>query len=268
MISQLVAGHASAGFALSVMAGWNQTLDDWRLLLKISAAGYGMEVDGQLIATATLVGYGQRLGWVGMVLTHPDFRRRGLARELVSRVMEQAKRLAIQTVKLDATDEGRGLYESLGFRAEQPVERWQLGAGIGRARESSSGSPSFDADAEACGYNRSSLLKSLATVSEAGVARDGSRDGYILNRPGRICTYLGPCVARDRKAARSLIEGAISRYPDSSWFWDLLPANGDAVAIAQELGFARVRNLTLMTWGLELRGKEENVFAIGGFEFG
>jgi len=252
LISQLVAGHASAGFALSVMAGWNQTLDDWRLLLKISAAGYGMEVDGQLIATATLVGYGQRLGWVGMVLTHPDFRRRGLARELVSRVMEQAKRLAIQTVKLDATDEGRGLYESLGFRAEQPVERWQLGAGIGRARESSSGSPSFDADAEACGYNRSSLLKSLATV----------------NRPGRICTYLGPCVARDRKAARSLIEGAISRYPDSSWFWDLLPANGDAVAIAQELGFARVRNLTRMTWGLELRGKEENVFAIGGFEFG
>jgi hypothetical protein len=75
-------------------------------------------------------------------------------------------------------------------------------------------------------------------------------------------------VAQGRSTARALIEGAIARHSHSGWFWDLLPANRDAVAIAQELGFARARTLTRMTWGRELRGKEENVFAIGGFEFG
>jgi hypothetical protein len=75
-------------------------------------------------------------------------------------------------------------------------------------------------------------------------------------------------VALCQSTARSLIEGAIARHPDSGWFWDLLPANRDAAAIAQDLGFTRVRTLTRMTWGRELRGKEENIFAIGGFEFG
>jgi hypothetical protein len=75
-------------------------------------------------------------------------------------------------------------------------------------------------------------------------------------------------VAAHPSTARSLIECAILRHPDSGWFLDLLPANHDAVAIAQELGFTPARKLTRMTWGPELRGKEENIFAIGGFEFG
>ncbi len=132
MRSELIAEHASAGFALSSIAGWNQTIDDWRLLLKASAACCGVEIDGRLVATATLICYGRRLGWIGMILIHPEFRRRGLARELVTHVMERAEQLGVETVKLDATDEGRGLYESLGFRAEQAVERWQRGSGVGQ----------------------------------------------------------------------------------------------------------------------------------------
>ena len=121
-----------------------------------------------------------------------------------------------------------------------------------------------DSDAKAYGYDRSSLLRSLIAVSDSCVVSGG----YILDRPGRICRYLGPCVALDRSTARSLIAGAIARHPDGGWFWDLLPANREAVAIAQELGFVPARKLTRMVRGRELRGKDENVFAIGGFEFG
>lgn len=264
MRRELTPEHASAGFALSSIAGWNQTIGDWRLLLKLSSSSCGVVIDGHLIATATLVCYGQRLGWIGMVLTHPDFRRRGLARGLVARLLEEAERLGVETVKLDATDEGRGLYESLGFRAEQPIERWQLRSGCDQERKSPWAALLPDLDAEACGYDRGPLLARLAAVSDAGVANDG----YILDRPGRICRYLGPCVAGSQEAAQSLVEDALSRHPRSGWFWDLLPANRQAVAIARDLGFARARTLTRMTRGRELRGKEENVFAIGGFEFG
>ncbi len=104
----------------------------------------------------------------------------------------------------------------------------------------------------------------MIAISDAVTANDG----YILDRPGRICRYLGPCVAANRSTAHSLIEGAIARHPDSGWFWDLLPSNRDAVAIAQKLGFVPTRKLTRMMRGREVRGKEENIFAIGGFEFG
>ena len=264
MRRELAAEHASAGFALSSIAGWNQTIDDWRFLLDESTACYGEEIDGRIVATASLICYSRKLGWIGMVLTHPEFRRLGLARGLITQVMERAGRFGVQTVKLDATDEGQGLYESLGFRAEQAVERWQLGSGSRLARSGSSGGPLFDLDTEVCGYDRNSLLHSLVAVSGAATADDG----YIMDRPGRICRYLGPCVALRQSSARSLIEGVIARHPDSGWFWDLLPANRDAVAIAQDLGFTRVRKLTRMTCGRELRGKDENIFAIGGFEFG
>ena len=63
---------------LSTSAGWNQTASDWRLLMQLSPDGcFGIHGDGNLVATATLMRYDRRLGWVGMVLTHADYRRRG-----------------------------------------------------------------------------------------------------------------------------------------------------------------------------------------------
>src|SRR6185437_776209 len=117
--------HVDAAFELSSIAGWNQTRADWQLLTELPGACFGFEVEGRLVSTATLVCHGQTLAWVGMVLTHPDFRRMGFAHALLGRVLEHAVAAGVKTLKLDATDEGRHVYEGLGFRAEQCVERWQ-----------------------------------------------------------------------------------------------------------------------------------------------
>ena len=66
--------------SLSTASGWNQTADDWRLLLELDSEGcLAVECDGLLAATTTLVCYGRQLGWIGMVLTRPEFRRRGVS---------------------------------------------------------------------------------------------------------------------------------------------------------------------------------------------
>src|SRR5437016_12880203 len=83
-----------------------------------------MEVDERVVATATLLCYGSRLAWIGMVLTRPDYRRRGFAQRLVQTALERSAALKIESVKLDATQEGQPLYEKLGFKTEQIVERW------------------------------------------------------------------------------------------------------------------------------------------------
>src|SRR5271155_3541196 len=110
---------------LSVEAGWNQTEEDWRILLRLNPKNcFGIEADGRLVSTATLMCYGNRLGWIGMVLTNGAYRRRGFARTLLHQAISRADQLGIESLKLDATDQGQPLYESLGFRVEQPVERW------------------------------------------------------------------------------------------------------------------------------------------------
>lgn len=50
------------------------------------------------------------------VYVEPDHRRRGLARALMGAVLDWCASEGIRVITLQASDEGRPLYESLGFR--------------------------------------------------------------------------------------------------------------------------------------------------------
>ena len=54
-------------------------------------------------------------GYLLNVFVEPAYRKRGLARELVQRCLAEARRRGIRMVTLHASDEGRPLYETLGF---------------------------------------------------------------------------------------------------------------------------------------------------------
>ena len=49
------------------------------------------------------------------VYTLPDFRRRGLARQLTTMILEWCRERGLRSVFLNASDEGRPLYTALGF---------------------------------------------------------------------------------------------------------------------------------------------------------
>src|SRR5690242_5665518 len=56
-----------------------------------------------------------RRGWIQNVYTEPEFRRRGLARRLTETVVAWCREDGFHTVSLHASDDGRALYESMGF---------------------------------------------------------------------------------------------------------------------------------------------------------
>ena len=263
----LRADDVPAAAQLSAEAGWNQTDDDWRLLLELCPEGcLGIEMEGHLVATTTLLCYGRRLAWVGMVLTNPAYRRRGLARKLLTFCLEQADRMGIETTKLDATDQGRPLYEKFGFETEQEVERWSR-PGEGTMPVAASGGAIADAwtaaDALAFGADRSMLLTRLAQ-RHPPVSLSQS---YLFSRAGRETAYLGPCVSENPENARRLIEECV-RGVNCGWSWDLFPRNRDAVMAARDFGFSPQRHLVRMARGKELRHKEHAIYAIAGFELG
>ena len=61
------------------------------------------------------------------VWTDPAYRGRGNARKLVNRLIAEAKERGVTEIGLDATDAGRPLYESLGFKGS--VEYMVLNTG-------------------------------------------------------------------------------------------------------------------------------------------
>jgi GNAT superfamily N-acetyltransferase len=284
-------GDVPSVMDLSAAANWNQTPGDWLRFLQLSPQGCRLVEDaGKIVATVGLFSYGTRLAWIGMVLTRPEYRRQGLSRRLMEDLIASADRDGIRSLKLDATDEGRPLYESLGFVLEGTVERWARDAvELAAARKLSGFSadpgqvpshqvciPSslFSLDEQAFGASRKALLESLS-VSGGCIA---TASGFVLARPGRTAQYLGPCVAASEAEARqlisaqlqdSIVEGNKDEVSQSrTWYWDLLPANPGAVRCAREFGFKRGRELWRMRRGEAIESNDALVYALAGFELG
>jgi len=55
-------------------------------------------------------------GYLLNVYVEPDFRKRGLAHQLVKLCLAEADRRGIRVVTLHASDAGRPIYEEMGFR--------------------------------------------------------------------------------------------------------------------------------------------------------
>lgn len=268
---------------LSTVANWNQTPEDWHRVMQLFAEGCRcIEENGRIVATASLLPYGTQLAWIGMVLTRPEYRRQGLARRLMEDAITAAERSGIRTLKLDATDEGCPLYESLGFIVEETVERWgrdsgecaatkgTAGAGKERSCNAQISGDLFALDVEAFGAERKALLESL---SAAGRCSSVTENGYVLSRRGRVAQYLGPCIADSGTDARQLIAAHLEAEESEgekphNWYWDLLPANPEAIRCATEFGFTRRRVLWRMRRGEAIENNDAMVYAIAGFELG
>jgi GNAT superfamily N-acetyltransferase len=253
---------------LTRAAGWNQLAADWERLLFLEPEGcFALECDGQIAASTTVLCYDKDLAWVGMVLTAPEFRRRGFAESLIVHALEFAESRKIANLKLDATDSGIELYRKHGFVAECEIERWRRNPGPIEPAEVSGYSPDPVYDQLNFGADRTHLLSELAKVGAASVPEEG----YAMGRPGFSAAYFGPCVAKSGTVARRLLRWFLTDHSEEPVFWDLFPANKEAVRIAEEFGFSPVRRLTRMALSRASAHRIPNsadVFAIAGFELG
>jgi ribosomal protein S18 acetylase RimI-like enzyme len=70
-----------------------------------------------------MIGQGARRGNILNVYTDPNFRRRGLARELMMAALEWCGENGVDTIILHASPSGRSLYEALGFTPTNEMRR-------------------------------------------------------------------------------------------------------------------------------------------------
>lgn len=262
MVRNLTVRDLAAAKELSDAANWNQTAADWARILELEPAGcFAVEEDGRIAATATAVCYGSDLAWIGMVLTHPESRRKGHARRVMEAALSWLDERGVKASRLDATDMGLPLYEQLGYTVECAAERWR--AELPAAPPATpTGQPPLALDLRATGTDRSRILAAL--VPEGCFS---SPRGYAMRRPGRLARYLGPCIAEHAGDAAALIHLALAGGAGPV-FWDLLPGNEAAAALARSLGFAPVRHLKRMARGPAPREDHSLIYALSGFETG
>ncbi len=252
-------------------ARWNQTEDDWRHFLALESGGaLALETGGRVVCTTTAICYGRDLAWIGMVLTLPEWRGHGFARLLMREALEYIEGRGVGWTKLDATDMGHHLYETLGFRDEQPVERWRREPGGGPFGESELAFvPDAELDRRAFGADRTRLLDFFRQFEAASVAGGG----FAMGRPGNAVAYFGPCVSRRPDVARVLLEWFLSRHAHEPVYWDILPSNHEAVRLAEEHGFEKQRLLMRMARpspgaSRPIEANDSLVFGLAGFEYG
>ncbi len=272
-----------AGMRLKDLAGWNQTPDDWERFLDASPEGcFVAEADGEVCGTVATIVYESRFAWVGMVLVDPRHRGQGIGTRLLHRGIEYLDALGIATIKLDATPEGKPIYQKLGFVTEYEIERWVLGARPQSpmpvlSSSLQTGEPAnlegiLKADRDAFGADRGDLLCSLhrsAPELTASYSVEEPLSGYMLGRRGSRADHLGPWMARTEATAQQLLSAFLARSSRETVFVDCMMTNPFAVRLLQSKGFKFSRPLTRMYRGANgFPGRPEMFCGILGPEFG
>ncbi len=264
----------AAGMALSTEAGWNQTPEDWSHFMANGATIGFRNTEGRLVASAAALPYGGAFGYVAMVLVTQDYRRRGLATQLVNRCIADLEGRGLTPV-LDATDEGATVYRNQGFLGQFAFDRWQgvmqqgqVVAKSGTALERREAAQIAALDKQAFGADRTALIEDF--LARAGtfamVAEDG--DGFALLRTGRRAYQAGPVVAESEASALGLVEGLLASAPGTV-FIDIPQVWRRIGAWLAERGFTIQRSFTRMALGrAEAFGDPAKLFAVAGPEFG
>ncbi|WP_026654254.1 GNAT family N-acetyltransferase [Butyrivibrio sp. AE3003] len=67
-----------------------------------------------------------RIGLLSSMYTNPEYRRQGIAKELLDRVVNEAKAYGCGTVQITASDMGVKLYTSYGFKHNENFMQYKL----------------------------------------------------------------------------------------------------------------------------------------------
>ena len=275
-IRTMTTDDLALGLRLSRQAGWNQTEADWLRLLYFEPEGcFVAELDGSAVGTTTTCVLGQ-VAWIAMVLVDENHRRRGIGTHLLREALDHLDSRQVPTIRLDATELGRPVYEKLGFIPEYDLARYHgiapsCPAPLTVAEATSDAYPDIiEFDKVITGTNRQKMLIRLFEEFPQGLRtlpRHGKIEGYVTMRPGASAVQIGPCVATN-DAGSILLCDALDRCAGEHVFIDIPLDNTGAVKIAESSGLGIQRRFTRMYRGKKVTDTIEALWASSSPEKG
>jgi GNAT superfamily N-acetyltransferase len=202
-----------SGWRLTQAVRWSHRLEDWEFHFRLGRGWVVCDDNDRPIGTALWWAYGDRFGTVGLVIVDPSLQGKGIGRQLLSTVMNDAGPRGLQLL---ATPAGLKLYQQCGFRECGGIAQHQgvptttpavalPHNTIVRPASRDDLASLCELDAAAFGAPRGALIKGVFEVGQGIVAdTDGRLAGFALMRPSGRGTLIGPLVARDQTLAIAL----------------------------------------------------------------
>lgn len=271
---RLTEADAPQGHRLSAEAGWNQTEDDWNLMIRMGQGIGFVDQTDELIATTILIPYRSGADWLSMVLVDKDHRGQGIGSRLVRLVVE----LSLSSILgLDATEMGQSIYRDLGFNPSDTITRFrrprQTRDDVAERRQASIITRTefqdrlveFVSDGEPA---RIELLGMLDPGDQGRCCLVRGEKTVALGsvRRGQTASQIGPLFATDAASAIALLQWIMAQRGESLII-DVPERNEAFVSRLSKLGFKPSRAFTRMFRGGMPRPNSRE-YAIAGPEYG
>jgi hypothetical protein len=211
-----------------------------------------------------------------MVLVDVSARNQGIGKKLMEQAIGHLDGLGMETIRLDATVFGKGLYQKLGFEEEYEVVRMKGVAkmpdrteeeAISWTNEAPAG-PVLALDLRATATRRDAFLRSLigSNACYYSLFEDGL--AYACSRKGRNAVQLGPVIASTPEAGRQISDVILHHFNGMPVLMDIPMPNKAALRWAGSNGLEEQRRFIRMYRGKKLNDSPESIWASSGPEKG
>ncbi|MBM6617096.1 GNAT family N-acetyltransferase [Bacillus suaedaesalsae] len=266
---------------LSASVGWDYDENEIGTVLSSGKIFGHKNAEGKIVSSAAIIPYDSSLASIGMVIVSKDFRGKGLGKEATKKCIESVSKDT--TIMLIATEEGKSLYEKMGFNTVDFVHKYLCDnyTTISKPLNNSdviieefSGvdmNEILKLDEHAFGDRRSSFLMNRIKQSEKCLVvkdNNGTIVGYGLSILGPINLILGPIVAPDFQTASLLIDKLSSKHQGKLRI-DVPSGNEEFMLALEKIGFIKVSKPPIMVINsINMPPRNNTLFGIAAQIFG
>lgn len=256
--------------------GWNPGLHDAEAFAAQDPEGFiGLKVDGELMATISLVSYGPAFGFLGFYICRPDVRGRGLGLALWNAALALKP---ARTIGLDGVKAQQDNYKKSGFvLAHENIRHGGLKLhGYSQGNRALTALSAADATAidrfeqhhPLFPASRTRFLAEWLRHDALALRRDGEIVGYGVIRECHDGWKVGPLFAESVGDADIILRGLLTRMPEGSFYLDTPATNRAAVDLALSLALTPMFETARMYRGPAPQIDMAQVFGITSFELG
>ncbi|MBH0168273.1 GNAT family N-acetyltransferase [Fictibacillus sp. 18YEL24] len=256
-VEQFNNNDVSSLIELSSSVGWDYDENEIKTILS-SGKIYGHKnPEGKIVSCAAIIPYDTNLASIGMVIVHSDYRGTGLGKEVTQQCIASVSKET--SIMLISTDEGKPLYESLGFRTVDVVHKFLCENFDCNSVEVNNEftldtykvddfQQMMELDSAAFGDRRSKfLLNRFEQSKQCIVVKDQNSQiiGFGLSIQGPINLIVGPIVAPDFKTAASIMKELAANHHGNLRI-DVPSGHHDFMTFLHTCGFNKVNEPPIM----------------------